>query len=162
MTDCQILYAIGQGRCVIRMVGDIRYPLARGLDAAIRRACSDPETKEFLIDLREVCYIDSTNLGLLARIARWSIEEGQGRPTVVCENEDVNTLLRTLALDEVFLLVGGTASEPNGLGPVPEVGPDQEQMRLLMLEAHQVLSEINESNREEFRDVVELLSLEGP
>jgi anti-anti-sigma factor len=77
MTDGSILHASHDGVEVLRFVGEIRYRLAPALDRYLESVFAKPGLAGFVIDLIETDSIDSTNLGILARIAthgstRWA------------------------------------------------------------------------------------------
>lgn len=146
------------GLHVLRFVGDIRYPLAPSVDQFVSSLLKNSPQAAFLIDLTETSSIDSTNLGLLARIAN-RVQENKGpRIAIVSTRDDVNQLLVSMGFNEVFDIVeagaGPAGEDLRALSPAPA---DREAIARTMLEAHRSLMELNERNRELFQDVVEAL-----
>ena len=61
----------------------------------------------YLLDLTEANSIDSTMLGLLARIAKLANEQGAPPPTLVCPNEDIIDLGAEIGISTQKLHVRG-------------------------------------------------------
>jgi len=69
MNSGQIYYAITGQRGFLKLAGEIRYPLAASLNQAVNTLLAAPEIQGVVVDLQETDFIDSTCLGLLARVA---------------------------------------------------------------------------------------------
>lgn len=161
----RILHARSGGIHVLRLLGEVRYPLAPALDAWLRKLFEeDPRPAGFVIDLSETEAIDSTHLGLLARLNNRLRQAGAPRATLVTGRPDISEVLMSMGFDEEFNLVG-----PDGQPVVPEGftvaegdadEADDEALASTVLEAHQALMNLNERNREQFKDVVAILELE--
>jgi anti-anti-sigma factor len=164
MDDNKILYSEHDGVHFLRFHGDILHALAPALDAFLKRLANGPQAHSYLLDLTETHSIDSTMLGLLARIAKLAREQKAPPPTLVCPNEDIIDLLVGIGFDEVFSLV---ACDGAPLGDGQEIAHAEANDRELtetMLAAHQELIALKEDNRLLFEDVIELLqtSLAAP
>ena len=68
MAGYKILQAEKQGIYVLKFIGEIRLNLCSTLDNLVESITSDPAFKTVVIDLTETEVIDSTTLGLLAKI----------------------------------------------------------------------------------------------
>lgn len=160
MAAGRILYARLDGVCVIRFVGDIRYTLSAALDAFLDKLFAEPGLQRIIVDLRAATSIDSTNLGLLAKIASFVRERFGTKPELVSTRDDVNRILESVGFSEVFEWV---ADCPNTAGRADElrtVEVSEEATGRTVLEAHRILCALNERNLEMFRDVVEGLESE--
>jgi len=156
MSNNKIYYATNGGIHGLKYVGQIRYTIGASLDRFISDLFAGPTPKGFMIDLRETDSIDSTNLGLLARIANLMQRSGAPKVTLVSTNEDINTLLFSIGFDEVFDIVdeaGHAMRMGQELGLPVDAGPD---MARTILNAHRALMAIREDNKARFQDVVEL------
>ncbi|MGB5179284.1 MAG: STAS domain-containing protein, partial [Gammaproteobacteria bacterium] len=69
MDNGNVLHASHDDVHVLRFIGDIRYPLSPSIDRYLEQIFAGPKPAGFVIDLTETDSIDSTNLGLLARLA---------------------------------------------------------------------------------------------
>lgn len=157
MSNSKVYYATNGGIHGLKYVGNIRYTIGASLDKFIRNLFNGPKPKGFLVDLRETEMIDSTNLGLLARIANLMKECGAPKVTLVSTSDDINTLLFSIGFDEVFDIVdeaGQVMTNSQELGLQDNTGPD---MAKTVLEAHRTLMTIGHDNKTRFQDVVELL-----
>ena len=155
-------YAREGGTWFLELSGDLRHTLGPALNDLLDLAFSRPGTSAFLIDLSAAEAIDSTCLGILARIAIWSREHGAPRPIIVSVDEDIVETLMAVRFDRLFDLRGGTGGESGSWQELtPGGGADHERMTGLVLDAHRRLSAIDEHNRQMFKDVVEALEHEG-
>jgi anti-anti-sigma factor len=157
MSNSKVYYTTNAGIHCLKFVGQIRYTIGASLDKFIRSLFDGPKPNGFMVDLRETEMIDSTNLGLLARIANLMKQRGAPKVTLVSTNEDINTLLFSIGFDEVFDIVdelGHAMTDSRELGLQDNTGPD---MARTVLDAHRTLISIGDDNKARFQDVVELL-----
>ncbi len=157
MSEGRILYAEHDGHYTIQMQGQVRYTMSQGLDRLIERIASDSDVRSIAVDLTEADYLDSTNLGLLARIASLSMERfKQPAPLFSCKKE-VNEILNCMGFDQVFSITG----KPQAVEDVPhDITEKTTSGSALLLKAHRNLYHMNARNAEVFHDIVELLESE--
>lgn len=156
MDSGRVLQASHAGVEVLRYVGDIRYTLAPSLERFLDDVFARTTPVGFVVDLREVGTIDSTNLGLLVRITKRMAAGGGPQLTVISGQEDIDELLGALGLDEVFEIIRDDGNEPGAEQEVPVETPQAADVARTVLAAHRLLMELNEHNHEQFRDVVAL------
>ena len=157
MPDGRILYALEGDDCFIRLEGDIRYTQSLSFDAFIDRLFDRVRPLNILIDLTAAELIDSTGLGLLAKIARRLLNLRNRRPTLFSTSDDINMLLQSIGFDDVFEMVGRQAAAPGRLRGIEDDRVDKAKLGRTMLEAHRELIRLNEKNRDVFKDVVEMI-----
>ena len=162
MNPGQIHYAVVENRAFLKLAGTIRYPLSQRLNLAVGRMFARATAKEVVVDLQEVEFIDSTCLGLLARVATRCLELGCELPVIVSTQPEVNRLLRSMGFDHVFVLIADLAAPTAGLADAAELAgvcrrPDPQ----VVLDAHRALCEINANNRLLFQNVIEQLESDG-
>jgi len=157
MDNGTVLYASHNDVLVLRFIGDIRYTLSPSIDRFLERIFAGPKPAGFVIDLTETDSIDSTNLGLLARLALRMQALDSRRVTIVSNRADINSLLTSMALDEVFDIVEDTGPEIKAVREVPRETADKETLARTLIDAHRALMDLNERNREMFQDVVAAL-----
>jgi len=161
MDNCNVLHASHNDIHVLRFVGDIRYPLSPSIDRFLEEIFAGSKPAGFVIDLTDTDSIDSTNLGLLARLAKRMKTLDSRRITLVSNRTDINSVLNSMALDEVFDLVEDTRLETDAAQQVPQEDADRETLAHTLIEAHRALMDLNEHNREMFREVVASLEKNG-
>lgn len=155
----RVLYAKQGGTCVLRFQGPIRYTMAHSLDRFLDDLFARDPPRSVVADLSETESIDSTGIGLLAKLAKAQRRAGFGNPVLFSSNPDVNEVLSSVCLDDVFDLADQAPDGPPGRC-VEATEPSPPQLAHTILEAHRALSEISEDNRVKFRDVVEGLARE--
>ncbi len=157
MRPGQILVADHEGVYVIKMLGDVRLTLCISFDQFIDSMFSQEHFAEVLFDLSDAQAIDSTTLGLMAKIAILGRERHGITPVVLSTNPDIDTLLKTMGFHEIFQIVRHleTPVEPVEALPAQEVS--EQQVKEKVIEAHRVLMDLNESNRQTFRNLVKML-----
>ncbi|AKH19011.1 STAS domain-containing protein [Sedimenticola thiotaurini] len=158
MSDGRVLHGSHQGVEVLCYRGDVRYNLCPALDQYLETLLQRPGLLGFVVDLTGAEGVDSTNLGLLARLARAMQKAGLPKVTLVSSQPDINELLLAVGFDEVFDIVATAAPTPDKMTEIPEL-PAGDPGRLL-LEAHRALMNLNETNRARFQDVVQAFERE--
>ena len=154
----KIFYAHEDDRCFIKLAGDMKYPISNELSRVINDVCANEDNKIFVIDLSDVTSIDSTNLGLMAKIARCAHERKCDMPIIISINENINIILRSMGLGDVFKIVNMRHEVATHLVGVNPLKNEQKQsLSRIMLDAHETLIEVNENNRNKFEDVCSLL-----
>jgi len=157
MNNGKVLHATHDGIHVLRFVGDIRYTMSPSIDRFLKGIFSGPPPTRFFIDLTETDSIDSTNLGLIARLAKSMKSLNGSRVTILSDRADINSVLSSMAFDEVFDIVTHTAPETGVEKELAGQSTDKETLSRTVLEAHRALIELSECNEELFRDVVTTL-----
>ena len=161
MDNGNVLHASHNDVHVLRFIGDIRYTLSPSINRFLEEIFASSKPAGFVIDLTDTDSIDSTNLGLLTRLATRMQRFDAQRVTIVSNRADINSVLNSMALDEVFDIVQDTCLETDATQEVPQKDTDRETLAHTLIEAHRALMVLNERNREMFRDVVASLEKNG-
>ena len=157
MSDGKIQFAEYNDTFVLKCVGDVRLTFCSALNETIENTIKANSAKSIVIDLTEVISIDSTTLGLLAKLSILSMRKFGMLPTLASTNPDVSRVLDSMGFNQVFNLVHTAAPCPECLDELPEQDKSEAVVKERVLEAHQILMSLNESNRDEFRDLVSAL-----
>ena len=155
MSGGRIVHGSRDGVQLLCYQGEIRYPTAAAVDACIALLLGQQGLKGFVVDLTAVEMIDSTHLGILARLAKAMRQAGLPPVTLVSNRPAVDELLEGMGFHQVFHIVPESGVELERMREIPPAVRDPAGMRRLLLETHQALMEMNPRNREAFRDVVE-------
>jgi anti-anti-sigma factor len=162
MAQGRILYARHEDVYVLKFVGGIHYgqnwtfDLSKALAAFLDRLFKEENFREIIIDLTEATAIDSTNLGLLARIAIFMQDKFGQKPLVVSTNPNVNHTLHTVGFRQIFNIVEKPIGTPDAELDLPGQERDVSVPKMLLV-AHRTLCTLNDSNSERFKDLVETL-----
>ncbi|HRD66559.1 MAG TPA: STAS domain-containing protein [Candidatus Competibacter sp.] len=157
MQDGAAFY-VKQGRIfVIKLVGDIRYTMGCALGDFLDSLFARTDYDDIVVDMTQTHSIDSTSLGLLAKIANFCRNRFAHKTTLLSTDPDVNQVLDTMGFYEIFAIrdTGETISET--LQQLATQDPCKEELTRIVFEAHRTLSELNPRNRETFKSVLDSL-----
>jgi anti-anti-sigma factor len=160
MEDGKILYAMVEKTCILKLVGAIVYKISPCFDRFLMKVSEDSSIEKFIVDLTETCHIDSTNLGLLARLHEYSSAKSGQPPTVVSTNENINEVLKNIGFAKMFNLIESLEECESDLKELPMEDCDKKNLSEIMLNAHRELDKLNEANKELFKDVIKYLEEE--
>lgn len=160
MEDGKILYAMVDNTCILKLVGAIVYRISPCFDRFLQKVSEDSSVEKFIVDLTEACHIDSTNLGLLARLHEFSFAKCGRPPTVVSTNENINEVLKNIGFSKMFNLIESLDSSQTDFSELPQNDCDKKNLSEIMLSAHRELAKLNEANKELFKDVIKYLEEE--
>ena len=153
----RILAASHDGAYVIRFVGDVRLTLCTTIDDYFQQMFDDQDFASVWVDLCEAEGIDSTTLGLLAKLAL-KVKEIYGfEPAIYSCDPGINRLLRSMGFHRLFQLHEESCSNPEDIAEIPIVEGSKESVRQKVIEAHRVLMGISDENRDRFKDLLNVL-----
>ena len=141
----------------MRLVGDVRLRLGAAAEEFIERMFQDQPVRSVVVDLSDTEGIDSTALGVLARLATLARKRRSFIPTLVSTRADITRLLVTMGFDDIFHIIEDPLRHETQLGELPETDLSPDELRCRVLAAHRNLMSLNEGNREEFEDLVAML-----
>ncbi|MDG1943103.1 MAG: STAS domain-containing protein [Halioglobus sp.] len=157
MQKGRVLAASQDGVYVIRLVGDVRLTLCTTLDDYFHSMFDDPGFASVWVDLCDAEGIDSTTLGLLARLAL-SVKERFGfKPAIYSCESGINRLLKSVAFHRLFELHEAACSNVDDIVEIPVVKGSEEAVKQKVIEAHRTLMNISEENRIRFKDLINAL-----
>lgn len=157
VSEGRILAASQDGAYVVRMEGDVRLTLCTTIDEFMQRMFSDPEFASVWVDLCDTEGLDSTTLGLLAKLAL-EVQERYGfHPALYCCNPSINRLLTSMGFQQLFDLHEEICDYAPGAHEIPQVQGSEQQVKDKVIEAHRVLMGLSDENRARFRDLMAVL-----
>ncbi len=158
----RIMVATYEGLCELKFVGDVRLTLSSAIEGFMKRMFGSQEVNAVVVDLSEVDCIDSTSLGLLAKLAIAANRRFGHEPTLVSTHDDINRILVTMGFDDVFHITHLPLKETGQLAELPEVpNMDEDQVRRKVIDAHCTLMSMSARNHDTFKDLVAALETEG-
>ncbi len=163
MRPGQILVADHAGVFVIKMLGDVRLTLCISFDHFIDDMFASSDFAGVLFDLSEAEAIDSTTLGLMAKISILGEERVSSRPVIYSTSPSINRILETMGFADIFTIVDelqepALGVEPTGV-PLADDGKadDEGVLKNKVIEAHRILMGLNRENKKTFTDLVNML-----
>lgn len=157
--DGNVLYARRGNTWVLRFQGEIRYTMAHAVDVFIDELFARHNSARICVDLNATTAIDSTGIGLLAKIANGLRRTGREMPIVFSSNPEIVETLENVCLDEVCTIVAG-APEAVAENEIPATTPSERELARTIVSAHCLLCDLCEQNRASFQSVVDAFERE--
>ena len=157
--DGRVLYARQGDTWVLRFQGDIRYTMAHAVDVFLDELFTRENPGRICADLNATTAIDSTGIGLLAKIANGLSRAGREAPIVFSSNPEIVETLRNVCLDEVCTIVAG-APEAVAENEIPATSPNERELARTIVAAHCLLCDMCEQNRASFQGIVDAFERE--
>ena len=154
MQEGKILAASHDGAYVIRLEGDVRLTLCTTIDEYFQTMFDDPDFTSVWVDLCAAEGIDSTTLGLLAKLALTAKEKFGFQPAIFSCDPGINRLMKSMGFQRLFDLREETCADEEGIAEIPAVKGNEEALKGKVIEAHRVLMGLSEENRVRFKDLM--------
>lgn len=160
----EVFYAEHEGLVVLKFVGAMRLGDAYGATAALNNFLDDlferGDFEDILIDLTEATSVDSTNLGIMAKVTR-QMQETHGRKAcIVSTNPDITAALDNVGFAAVFDVCTHPKKPDVALEAMEEANDRDSDFSVMVLNAHRALCELNEKNKETFKSLIEIFEEE--
>ena len=157
MRPGQILVADHDGVYIIKMTGDVRLTLCISFDQFIDSMLASPNFSSVLFDLSEAEAVDSTTLGLMAKISLLAQEKRNITPVILATNASIKRILQTMGFADIFRIVDRLEVDLTPEKTLTAIECCEEEVKEKVIEAHKVLMSLNEQNHETFRNLVTML-----
>ena len=158
MASSRYLYAQKDRTYYLRLIGNLSYITCAGFKSFTDKIINENLAEEIFVDLSEAQSIDSTNLGILAKCALYFKSKKQTDPIIYCQDQDINITLRKNGFDTIFNIVVGDSPQVENMDELSlDKFNNREGLNNALVDAHEVLSKINESNKLKYKDVLKLL-----
>ena len=156
----KILFAEQDGVHVLKFVGEVRLILGPTISTFLEKLESSDNFQSMIIDLSETETIDSTALGLIAKIGICTHEYFDSVASIVSPREDITRVLRSMAMEQVCVVTSEMVLEASSLQELPTEITSEEVMLDQVLDAHKTLMALGDQNFDKFQDLVEGLEYE--
>ena len=154
MKQAKIQGASHNGAYVIRFQGDIRLIHSANIDDYFSDMCKDPDFASVWFDLGDADGLDSTTLGILAKLALKIRKNFGFSPAIFTSQPGITRLLRSMAFHKLFDLREECCVTYEVPRDLPMVSEDEKTLRDKVIEAHKVLMNISEENEVKFKNLV--------
>jgi anti-anti-sigma factor len=157
MQEGRILAASHNGAYVIRFEGDVRLTLCTTIDDYFQKMFDDPAFASVWVDLCSAEGLDSTTLGLLAKLALTVKERFGFQPAIYSCDPGINRLIKSMGFQRLFDLREEVCGNPEEAVAIPAVEGSESEVKDKVIEAHKVLMELSSENRARFKDLLTAL-----
>ena len=153
----KILAADYKHMAMLKLIGDVRVVMSSTLDnycnGLYRRGILDA----MLIDMSETKGIDSTALGLLAKMAIQLRNRFNVIPTIYSPDADITRILDSMSFDVIFNIIKAAPRQSTQYNELQLQTESEATVREKVIDAHLTLMALSEENRLEFQDLVQAL-----
>ncbi|MCF7885487.1 MAG: STAS domain-containing protein [Candidatus Marinimicrobia bacterium] len=157
MSTAHYQYTKVDNKYIIKLMGELKYKWSSGFSNFIKKIFHKGDFDDIIVDISEASYIDSTNIGLLAQIARFSLQKFSHKLPVIVDTDGLQELLRDMGFAEICEFVKMPDNFDYEYKSIQSTQGSKENLGKMILDAHKTLTEINENNKQQFKDVVNLL-----
>ena len=161
MNQGKILISDKCDNYLLKLVGDVRLTLSGSLNRYMETLFGNKKVNAVVIDMLDAEGVDSTTLGLIAKLGLHCREYYQMNVKLFCQNQSIIRTLECMGIDEIIDIFQQAPDafeiELRSLGMVPTEVSD---VRRQVLESHKLLLKLNPENSEEFTDLIAALESE--
>ena len=157
MSAGKILVSDVQGNYLIKFIGDVRVTLCGSLNRYMETIFGSRDVKNVVVDMLEAEGLDSTTLGLLAKLGLHCRKQYGVDVQVFCQNPSILRTLDCMGFDELFDIIQQVPTISAKLHNITSVNPEVDEIRRQVLEAHKLLVQLNPKNSSEFTDLIRAL-----
>jgi len=157
MSVGKILVSDDQGNYLLKLIGDVRVTLCGSLNHHMETIFGRQDVKNVIVDMLEAEGLDSTTLGLMAKLGLHCRKEYGINVQVFCQNPSILRTLDCMGLEEIFDIIQEVPTINAELHSIESVSPEVDEIRRQVVEAHRLLMELNPDNSKEFIDLIRAL-----
>lgn len=157
MADAQILAANDSGAYLLRLCGDVRLTLSTTLDDYLDGMVADPEFQTLIVDLCEAENLDSTTLGMLAKVALRVEADFHVQPDLYSCKAGISRLIRSMGFSQLFHIHEELCCAEGETSELAAQNSDEKQMHAKVLDAHRTLMSLSTENEARFKDLLNAL-----
>ena len=160
MSTGHVEYASLDGTHIFKLIGEVRAHSCISLDKLLSKIEQQANVKGALVDLTQTTFIDSTVLGVLAKLGIKLKQAHHIQAVMLSSNPDITTLANSMGLAQVFVILDDCRESDVNTCTLRDEHITHRAMLGTVLEAHQTLMQLNESNQHMFEPLVKQLQKE--
>ncbi len=142
---------------VLKLVGDVRVLMSSTIDNYFSSLYSRAILEAMIVDLTETKGIDSTALGLLAKMAIQLRNRFNVKPSIISTNLDITKILKGMSFDIIFDIIEEPLCVEANFGELNHISDPEDVIKQKVIVAHQALMTLSDDNKLEFQDLVSAL-----
>ena len=157
MSEGKILVSDKDGNYLIKFSGDVRVNLCGSLNHHMAAIFGSTDVQHVVIDMLEAECVDSTTLGLIAKLALHCRKEYNINMQLFCQNPSILRTLDCMSFDEIIDICQEVPDIDADLHAIETVNSDIDEVRRQVLEAHKLLTQLSPDSSKEFTDLIRAL-----
>ena len=157
MSTGHVEYASLNGTHIFKIIGEVRAQSCISLDKLLARIEQQENVTGALVDLTETIFIDSTVLGILAKLGLKLRQIHHVQAVMLSTNPDISTLANSMGLGQVFVILNYCGDPKICTKALIDDNVNHSTMLCTVLDAHKTLMKLNENNQNMFEPLVKQL-----
>lgn len=157
MSAGKILVSDNEGNYLLKLIGDVRVTLCGSLNRHMETIFGSHDVKKVIVDMLEAEGLDSTTLGLMAKLGMHCRKEYGINVQVFCQNPSILRTLECMGFEEIFDIIQEVPTIDAELHSIESVSSEVDEIRRQVVEAHKLLMQLNPDNSKEFTDLIRAL-----
>ncbi len=153
-------YASFNGTHIFKLIGEVRAQSCISLDKLLSKIEQQQNVVGAIVDMTQTTFIDSTVLGILAKLGLKLKQVHQIQALMLSTNPDITTLANSMGLGQVFVILNYCGDPSVCTLALMEEHITHSAMLTTVLDAHKTLMELNKSNENMFEPLVKQLQKE--
>ncbi len=138
----------------IKFFGTVRYSHCAGFESHIDEIFKKQDFEEIVVDLDQAEILDSTALGLLARVAIELKKNSPMPPVIFVKKGELLNILKRVCFDQVFKIISDDKLDNNGeYEELVSAQQDEKQTLERVIKAHEYLAEVDQKNEKLLKDI---------
>ncbi|SDC27966.1 anti-anti-sigma factor GigB [Acinetobacter boissieri] len=161
MSTGHVEYASLNGTHFFKIIGEVRAQSCISLDKLLGKIEQQSTNMvSAVVDLTQTTFIDSTVLGILAKLGIKLKQKHAIQSVMLSTNPDITTLANSMGLGQVFAILTCNEETRVCTKVLPDDDLTQKAMLTTVLDAHKTLCQLNRSNKNVFEPLVKQLEKE--
>ncbi len=157
MSTGHVEYASLNGTHIFKIIGEVRAQSCISLDKLLSRIEQQKNVVGAIVDLTQTTFIDSTVLGILAKLGLKLKQIHQIQAVMLSTNPDITTLANSMGLGQVFVILDYCGNPNVCTRELLDEHITHNVMLSTVLDAHKTLMKLSENNQNMFEPLVKQL-----
>lgn len=158
MAHSKVLVGLqGEDSFWLKLNGDVRVPWCVSLESYCEAVIKQSGIKSVYVDLIGATNLDSTTLGVLAKVAVYTQQYCHQQAVLFCTNEDIQRLIISMGFSAVFDIQDSFGDIRLNFKDLPILDCTEAEIKEVVIAAHKALMDLTEDNHACFGGLVESL-----
>ncbi len=157
MNTGKILVSDQADTCLLKLVGDVRLTLSTSLNRYMEALFGNNGIKRVIVDMLDTEGVDSTTLGLIAKLGLHCRKHYRVNVQLFCQNQSILSTLDCMGFGDIIDICQQPPDVSGDLYSLESVDAKIDEVRQHVLESHRILGQLNSQNSAQFDDLIRAL-----
>jgi anti-anti-sigma factor len=157
LSQGKILISDHSDNYLLKLIGDVRLTLSAPLNRYMETLFDNNNVKRVVVDMLDTEGVDSTTLGLIAKLGLHCRKHYQINLELFCQNQSILRTLECMGFDDIIDIFQQLPDINGELNSLEMTDADIGEVRQQVLESHKLLEQLNPQDSAEFTDLIHAL-----